>query len=287
MVVALPAVELGAVAIAWILLLLVSATLIVFTPVLHWVGNQIPLVGGWASSQLLSGITYIHDELQSALNACVHLLVVTIGAIAQATEQLVGETLAAVQWTVAGIDHLATAGIHAVVAAMIAGLIHGLHALRVTEANLAHYTHTEVGRLGTEAAGLTHTVYGDLAPALTTIENVTLPGLRTAEAGIQHELGTVISPELARIAAQVGALGATVATVEIGLRELEALRCSNVGTLARFLCGLDPAILALLLNLAGDALVLELLSKAGVSLSDAIGWTATGIGDLEQIVSTF
>lgn len=287
MVVALPAVELGGVAIAWILLLLVSATLIVFTPVLHWVGNQIPLVGGWASSQLLGGINYIHDELQSALNGCVHLLVVTIGAIAQATEQLVVETEAAIGWAVTGIDHLASAGIHAVVAAMIAGLIHGLHALHAAVANLGHYTHTQVGHLEAEAAGLTHTVYGDLAPALTTIENVTLPGLRTVEAGLQHELGAVISPELARVAAQVAGLTATVAAVEVGLGELASLRCSNVGTLARFLCGLDPALLALLLNLAGDALVLELLSKAGVSLDDAIGWTATGIGDLEKIVTTF
>lgn len=287
MVVALPAVELGGVAIAWILLLLVSATLVVFTPVLHWVGNQIPLVGGWASSQLLGGITYIHDELQAALNGCVHLLVVTIGAIAQATEQLVSEALAAVQWTVTGLDHLATAGIHAIVGAMIAGLIHGLHTLHAIVASLTHYTHLEVGRLSTEAAGLTHTVYGDLAPALTTIENVTLPGLRTVEQGLQHEVGQVLSPELARIGAAVAGLTATVAAVEVGLGELSALRCSNVGTLARFLCGLDPAILALLLNLAGDALVLELLSKAGVSLDDTIGWVGTGLGDLEKIVTTF
>ncbi len=287
MVVALPAVELGGVAIAWILLLLVSATLIVFTPVLHWIGNQIPLVGGWASSQLLGGITFIHDELQKALDGCMHLLVITIGAIAQSAEQLAVEAEAAIGWTVTGLDHLASAGIHAIVGAMIAGLIHGLHSLHVIVNGLSHYTRTEVGHLNAEAAGLTRTVYGDLTPALTTLENVTIPGLRTVEAGLQHELGTVITPELARLFATVGGLAATVATLEIAVSELGALRCSNVGSLARFLCGLDPAILALLLNLAGDALVLELLAKANVSLSDVGSWLGSGIGDLETIATTF
>lgn len=287
MVVALPAVELAAILAAAILAALVTVAAIVLTPIFRWIGNQIPVVGGWASSQLIDGINYVRGELNQALDASIHALVVTIGAIAQAVEGLATEALSAITWTVTGLDHLATAGIHAIVAAMLAGLIHALHLLEHAEAALAHFTHTEVNRLSTEAAQVAHTVYGDVLPEVKALENTVIPALRAGEAAIQHELGQVISPELARLAAQLAGVTATAAALEVALSELGALRCSNVGTLARFLCGLDPALLNMLLSLAGDALILELLAKAGVSVSDPFSWAGTALGDLETIATTF
>lgn len=287
MVVALPAVELAAILAAAILAAFVTVAAILLTPILRWVGNQIPLVGGWASSQLISGIDYIRGEVMVALHASIHALTVTLGAIGEVLAQWANATVAAVQWTVTGLDHLALHGIHAIVGAMIAGLIHALHGLEATVTRDVRSLRTEAARIDHTVLSVEHTVTGTLVPGLAHLGNDVIPGIRQGLADLEGTVNGALSSEIAKALAMAGATAATVAGLETIIRGLDPLRCGNVGTLARFLCGLDPALLQMLLTFIGDALVLELLAKADVTPGDVFGWAGTGLGDLEQIVATF
>lgn len=287
MVVALPAVELAAILAAAILAAFVTVAAILLTPILKWVGDQIPLVGGWAASKLIDGIQYIRGQVLDALHASIHALTVTLAAIGMVFDEWVNATVGAVNWTVTGLEHLALHGIHAVVAAMIAGLIHGLHALEATVSRDVREIRAAASALDHTVVTLEHDVTGTLVPGLAHLANDVIPGIRQDIAGLEGTVNGVLSSEIAKALAMAGATAATVATIETTLRDLSPLRCGNVGTLARFLCGLDPALLQMLLAFVGDALVLELLAKADVSPSDVFGWAGTGLSDLETIVATF
>lgn len=287
MVVALPAVELAAILAAAILAAFVTVAAIILTPLLKWVGDQIPLVGGWASSKLIGGIQYIRGEVLTALHASIHALTVTIGAIGEVLSAWADATVAADTWLVTGLEHLALHGVHAIVGAMLAGLTRSLHALEHVVTRDVHTLRTSVAAVDHTVISLEHDVTGTIVPELGHLTGQVIPGIEQGLRDLEGTVNGALTSEVAKALAMAGATAATVAGLETIVRELNPLRCGNVGTLARFLCGLDPALLNMLLAFVGDALVLELLAKADVSPSDVFSWGGTGLADLEQIVATF
>lgn len=287
MIVALPAVELGAILAAAILAAFVTVAAILLTPILKWIGDQIPLVGGWASSKLIDGIQYIRGETLIALHASIHALTVTIGAIGEVFSEWANATVAADEWLVTGLEHLALHGVRAIVAAMVTGLAHGLHALEHTVTTDVRAIRAAAARVDSTVISLEHEVTGSLVPGLAHLEGQVIPGIQQGLHDLEGTVNGALTSEVAKALAMAGATAATVAGIETVLRDLNPLRCGNVGTLAKWLCGLDPALLNMLLAFAGDVLILELLAKADVTPSDVFGWGGTGLADLEQIVATF
>src|SRR5206468_4131005 len=105
-------------------------------------------------------------------------------------------TVAAVNWTVTGLDHLAMHGIHAVVAAMIGGLIHGLHALQHTVSRDVHALRTEAARIDHTVISVEHTVTGALVPGLAHLENDVIPGIRQGLADLEGTVNGALTSEI-------------------------------------------------------------------------------------------
>lgn len=274
--------------VAWIILAaFVAATERIWYPAIDRITGAIPLVGGLAKSAIMGIVHAMTGDYVKIYNG-VSLL---FGAFWVAwAKAVILPVYALWDYAVASsvrIAYGATTGAVNVVEALVGDVRHAIAGLTAHLGALAGWVHSRVSALEHGVARLDRTVYDGLTRELAALEHGAIRDLRRGEAALEHELGHVVVPDLAKLTREYGLVAAEAGAATLALKELSSLRCSNVGTMAKFLCGLDPAILSMLLGFLSSALVLELLDKAHVSLSDPFSWLASAADELETIASTF
>lgn len=280
-------VELGAFVTYMLLAAMVAATEQIWYPAVNRITGAIPLVGGLAKSAVMSIVHALTGDYLAFYDAVSRLFGIFWVAWAQSILLTGYATLELATAMESGLAKAGHAAAGQVVSIALAPVHAAIAAERAARAALGSFTHAAIASVEHSTTVIEHDLARDIRPAIRSIENTALPALRAGERAIQTELGQVIRPELARVAAQAGAVAAAVALAEADLRLLDPLKCGNVGQLAKWLCGLNPSILQALLAGLSDALLLELLQKAHVSLSDPFSWAGDALGELETIASTF
>lgn len=283
----LVAVDLGAFVLYLILAAMVVATEQVWYPAIDRITGAIPLVGGLAKSAIMSivhGLTGDYLALYDAVSRLFGMFWVAWGQSVLLTGYASLELATALE---SGLLRAGGAAARAVVGVALIPVHAAIRAEQAARAALAHYAHAAIAGLEHDVTVIDHDLAREIRPAIRAIEHTALPALRSGERALEHELGSIIRPDLAKLAREAATLGATVALVEADLKLLNPLKCDNVGTLAKWLCGLDPSLLQLLLAGLSDALVLQLLQRAHVDPLDPIHWAGQALSELETVASTF
>ncbi len=284
---ALVAVDLAAFVTYMILAAMVVATEQIWYPAVDRITGAIPLVGGLAKSAIMGIVHALTGDYLALYDAVSRLFGAFWVAWAQSVLLTGYATLELATALESGLARAGGAAASSVVAAALAPVHAAIAAERAARAALSGFAHAAIRSLEHDVTVIDHDLAREIRPAIRAIEHTALPALRAGERALEHEWRHVIEPDLARVTKQAATLGAALALVEADLKLLDPLKCGNVGTLAKWLCGLDPSILQLLLAGLSDALVLELLSKAHVSASDVFSWPGAALGELETIAQTF